>query len=128
MVAQFDGMSDGLNRESRNASPAVLLVTNESVIVSWMKLGLRPKLSAERFVIADIIDIQESDDPLPGVAGAIERKNATQALGRAMGNSSTRPTVTLQTRRGDFSLFFENKKRGEARRATVAVSDLIGPS
>jgi hypothetical protein len=121
----FRGLSDGLNRSSRNAGEGIVCVTGSAVIVGWLKGPLIPKPVALRFDVGDILDVSESNDPLPGMTGALERKNATRALGRAMGNSNTRPTLTLSTRHGDYSLFFKSKESGELRQAYVAISDLI---
>lgn len=120
----LDGLSDGLNRGQRNATDAYVLISNSAVIVSWLK-GIIPKAVTERFERSDILGVYESDDALPGMAGTLERKNATRALGRAMGNSSTRPTLTIQTRRGDFSLFLKGSERGALRVAAVAIKDLL---
>lgn len=117
------GLSDGLNRCQRNATDAAVLIVDSAVIVSWMR-GLIPKPVTERFERAEILGVHESDDPLPGVAGTFERKNATHAVARAFGSSSTRPTLTISTRRGDFSLFLKGKERGTLRVAALAINDL----
>jgi hypothetical protein len=118
------GMSDGLNRAQRNATDAVVLVSDSAIVVCWLK-GILPRPAAERFERSDLLDVEESDDPLPGIAGALERKNATHAVARAMGSSSTRPTLTIQTRKGDFSLFLKGKERGTLRTARLAIGQLI---
>jgi len=78
----------------------------------------------ERFRSAEILDVVEGDEPMPGIVGALERKNATHRVGRALGSSTTRPTLTISTSGGDFSLFFDQKQRGELRRAFVELSKL----
>lgn len=125
LLHTFNGLSDGLNRSARQAGDAAMGITELGVVVAWVKLGLLPKVVVERFAWQEVIDVNESDDPLPGPAGAMERKNATHMLGRAMGASSTRPTVTVRTRRGDFSLFFKPKERGLVRTAHLAVADAL---
>ena len=119
----FKGLSDGLNRSSRQALDAALGVTDQGVIVAWVKMGLRPKVVAERIAWSEILDVEEGEDPLPGLAGAMERKNASHMLGRAMGATSRRPTLTVVTRRGDFSMFFQPKERGMLRSARLAVAE-----
>lgn len=111
------GLSDGLNRGQRNATDATVLIADSAVIVSWLK-GMIPKPVAERFEYSEILGAYESDDPLPGVAGALERKNATHALARAMGSSSTRPTLIISTRRGILRCF------SKARSAEISDSRL----
>ena len=123
--ATFEGLTDGLNRSQRNSMPGALAVTNSGIVLAWTKMGIRPKLEFEAFAQTDIIEVVESDDPMPGLTGALERKNATRAMGRMMGNTTTRPTLTIRTRRGDFSLFFKPKERGELRRAFIAINDLL---
>jgi hypothetical protein len=123
ILQTFEGLSDGLNRTSRQPVAAALGVTDHGVAVAWTKVGLVPKAVADRFAWSEIIDVVETDDRLPGMVGAMERKNATKVLGRAMGASDTRPAVTLRTRRGDFCLYFKPKERGLVRAAFVAISD-----
>jgi hypothetical protein len=72
------------------------------------------------------MEIREGDEPITGVVGAMARKNASHALGRAMGASSTAPAVTLVTRRGDLVFAFKAKERGLARQAYVTISELAG--
>jgi hypothetical protein len=121
---RYEGLSDGLNRQMHNAGAALMLVTDHGVLAAWLKTGLLPKPVVERFELSDLIGVRESEDALPGLTGALERKNATKALGRAMGNASTRPTLTVQTRRGDFALFFKPNQRGDLRSAYLAIGDL----
>ncbi len=123
---RFKGLSDGLNRSSSTPGEGLLWVADGAVVVAWTKPGLRSRHSAERFEPGEILDVRESGEPLPGLVGAMERKNAERAIGRVMGNSASRPTLTLATRRGDFRLFFKPKELGELREAFVAVGDLIG--
>ena len=123
--ASWRGLSDGLNRKSRQPGDAIVSVAGSAVIVAWLQMGFRPKAIAERFERADLLGVSEDDFALPGLAGVIERKNATTAPGRVMGNSATRPTLTVSTRRGDISVFFKTKQRGELRQAWVAINEFI---
>lgn len=127
VTAHYEGETDGLNRTQRTPLAGTILLTDSAIIVGWVKSSLLKESGvAERFERRDLLGVEESHEGLPGMKGALERKNATKALGRAMGNSSTRPTVTVQTRRGDFRLFFKPKELGEVRSCYVAITDLIG--
>ena len=105
----------------------MLFVMPGVVVVGVLKAGFpASKTVVERFSRTDLIEIREGDEPIPGVVGAMSRKNASHALGRAMGASSTAPAVTLVTRRGDLTFAFKQKERGLARHAYVAITELVG--
>lgn len=125
---EFHGLSSGLNGTSRlGRLPAVMYVTPDSVLVGSIRVRMlgRNEVVVERFARSEIMRVVEGDQPVTGLAGALERKNARSALGRAMGASSSEPAVTLVTRRGDLIFAFKRKDLGKCRQAFVAISDLI---
>ncbi len=71
------------------------------------------------------MEIRDGQEPITGIAGAINRKNASVAAGRAMGASGTAPAVTLVTRRGDLVFAFKQRESGRAREASVAIGELV---
>lgn len=125
VVSQYKGLTDGLNRSQRNPLEGVVLLTEHAIVVGWEKMGLINKGVAQRFERRELLGVVESDDALPGAKGALERKNATRVVGRALGASNTRPTITIQTRSGDFQLFFKPKQLGEVRALAVAIGDML---
>ena len=123
----FTGVSAGLNA-SPNAGrmQALLYVLPSAIVIGVEKPGILKKRSqVERFNVSDIMQIREDDVGVTGLAGAIERKNASHAVGRAMGHSGAVPAITLRTRRGDVIFAFKPKERGLTREAYVAISDLL---
>jgi hypothetical protein len=125
--SEFEGLSAGLNARSHvDRGKAMLFVMPDTVLVGFLKPGiLGPKPVVERFSRADVMEIREGDEPITGITGAMVRKNASHALGRAMGASSMAPAVTLVTRRGDLVFTFKQKERGLARQAYIAVAELM---
>jgi hypothetical protein len=126
-LSTFDGLSSGLNARSHvDRGRAILSVLPDSVLVGFMKPSLpMAKAVVERFSPSDIMEVREGDEPITGVAGAMARKNASNALGRAFGASSTTPAVTLVTRRGDLVFAFKQKERGLARQAYVLITEAM---
>lgn len=123
----FAGLSAGLNARSHiDRSMALLYVVPDAVLIGLLKPGFpRAKMVVERFGRDELMEVQEGDEPITGVAGALARKNASHALGRAMGASSKVPAVTLVTRRGDIIFAFKPKDRGLARQAYVTITEQV---
>jgi hypothetical protein len=122
-----EGLSAGLNARSHvDRRKAMLFVTPDTVIVGCLKAGIPPKAVVERFDRTDLMEVREGDEAITGISGAMAKKNASNALGRAMGASSTAPAVRLVTRRGDLIFAFKQKERGLAREAFVAITELMG--
>lgn len=124
VVEKTGGRTAGLNASSsKERKSAKIWLTSGSIVVGFEAGMFKPKPVVEVFALGEIIDVIESDVPITGVEGTIARKNATHAVGRAMGQSGTTPGVTLSTRRGD--LVVACADAGAARRLSVALSDLL---
>lgn len=122
----FDGLSAGLNAQaSSNQTKAQMYVLPGAVIIGFLKGLIVSKPVVERFTASDLMEVHDGREPITGLAGAINRKNATTAPGRAMGASGTTPAVTLVTRRGDLVFAFKQRELGRAREASVAISELV---
>ncbi len=126
-LSTFDGLSAGLNaRPEVDRGRAILSVMPGSIVVGFMKPSFPvAKAVVERFSPSDILEVREGDEPITGVTGAMARKNASHALGRAFGASSDHPAVTLVTRRGDLVFAFKQKERGLARQAYVLITETM---
>lgn len=124
-LATFEGLSSGLNGRSHvDRGRAMLYVLPGTLIAGCLKPGFpRPRVTVDRFSVAELMEVREGDEPITGITGAMARKNASHALGRAMGASSTTPAVTLVTRRGDLVFAFKQKERGLARNAYVTITE-----
>lgn len=124
---EFVGLSAGLNASPRAGRyPAHLWILPTAVIVGRSKPGLRAKAEVERFSLSEIMSVQELEVAKTGLAGAMDRKTASHALGGLFGATADLPAILLSTRRGDVTFAFAAKQRGQVRAAFVAISDLIG--
>lgn len=122
----FEGLSAGLNaRANSNQTRARMYVLPGAVIVGYHKGLIVSRPVVERFAASDLMEVHDGREPVTGIAGAINRKNASTAAGRAMGASGTTPSVTLVTRRGDLVFAFKQREAGRAREASVAINELV---
>jgi hypothetical protein len=120
----FEGQTGGLNESSRQAVSGLVAVTNQAVFVVSLKAGLRSGVEINRFLPNELIRVVEGDKALPGLAGALRKKNASHPLYRAFGGTELLPALIISTRSGDYTLFFRGKSRGDLRTALLAIQDL----
>lgn len=124
---EFHGFSSGLNGgEHLSRLRAIMYVTPTAVLVGWLKQRLFGfKVIVERIELGEIIEVVEGCSEKTGLLGAMDSSNARSPVLRAMGATSSQPTVTIVTRRGDLVFAFKPKDLGSVRQAYVAISDLI---
>lgn len=125
-VQTLTGVTQGLHHQLGQAQAGVVHVTGTGLVLAWAgKAGMLGKPQAERISWAEVTEVREDDADLPGVAGAVARKNASHPLYKVLGKGSAQPVLEIRTRRGDFRLWVKAKERGDLRAASVAVSDAL---
>jgi hypothetical protein len=125
VVHRIRCLSAGLNASPRATRlPAEAWITPEALLVGVARIAVRkPNFVVERFEAFDVIGVEEGETAVTGLQGAMERKNATHALGRAIGAGEPIPAVVVVTRRGDVTLAWLKNDRGAARQAFLAIAE-----
>lgn len=126
VIASYDGFTAGLNASERKArAMARLYLLRGELALGTLttKYFVVRKGLLERIPFSEIMSVEEAEVPITGLAGYLSTQNARTVPGKVIGLTNTQPAIIVQTRRGDFIFTFNSRKRGECRKAYLAITE-----